>query len=225
MVGPATFLTESFRRQYPEAPAPRLVRAPGRVNLIGEHTDYNLGFVMPIALDLACFIASSPATHGKLRVYSENLHESREWEIGDRAVELCDEWEGRVSRTRVCGALAVFAKTTPVMVKDMEYTSRNVPVSVRRRYGELGRYHFRALIPHIVTEDDWGSLITSWKEDAKTLSVRSLESFLRVRNGAPSRWKARLERARDVCEELRDDEEAPEAIRQAAHRFLMETGG
>ena len=82
MAGPATFLRDSFARRYPDAPAPRLVRAPGRVNLIGEHTDYNLGFVMPIALDLACFIASAPATHGKLRVYSENLRESREWEIG-----------------------------------------------------------------------------------------------------------------------------------------------
>jgi galactokinase len=50
-----------------------LYRAPGRVNLIGEHTDYNLGFVFPIALDMACYVAILPAKHDKLHIYSQDL--------------------------------------------------------------------------------------------------------------------------------------------------------
>ena len=44
--------------------ARRWFRAPGRVNLIGEHTDYNEGFVLPLAIDLACVIAASAIDGG-----------------------------------------------------------------------------------------------------------------------------------------------------------------
>ncbi len=50
---------QTFEERFGEAPA-IVVRAPGRVNLIGEHTDYNDGFVMPLAIDRASWIALRP---------------------------------------------------------------------------------------------------------------------------------------------------------------------
>ena len=47
--------------------------------MIGEHTDYNLGYVFPIALDMACYTAIAPAPHGRIRVYSRDLN--REFSI------------------------------------------------------------------------------------------------------------------------------------------------
>jgi galactokinase len=78
---PTATLTDSFHRQFPNTPAPRLYRAPGRVNLIGEHTDYNLGFVLPIAIELACYTAASPNNARKLRIYSDNVNEAHEFSI------------------------------------------------------------------------------------------------------------------------------------------------
>ena len=48
----------------------RWFRAPGRVNLIGDHTDYNEGFVLPLAVDLECVVGSRPTEGGVVRVRS-----------------------------------------------------------------------------------------------------------------------------------------------------------
>lgn len=78
-------MIEAFRRLYGSADGIRVFRAPGRVNLIGEHTDYNLGFVLPVALDLATYVATAPAADNKLHMYSEERQESDEWPIADIA--------------------------------------------------------------------------------------------------------------------------------------------
>lgn len=54
---------------------PATFLSPGRVNLIGEHTDYAGGFVMPAAIDFGTLAAISPREDGRLVIWSENLHE------------------------------------------------------------------------------------------------------------------------------------------------------
>lgn len=64
-----TTLITAFMKQFGESPTV-VVRAPGRVNLIGEHTDYNDGFVLPMAIDRAVWLALRPRTDTYVVVYS-----------------------------------------------------------------------------------------------------------------------------------------------------------
>ncbi len=70
-----------FQEKYGRDAKPRVFRAPGRVNLIGEHTDYNLGFVMPVALDLACYMACAVANDGGIQVYSLDRNEGFTFDV------------------------------------------------------------------------------------------------------------------------------------------------
>ncbi|WP_109489364.1 galactokinase [Occallatibacter savannae] len=71
---------------------PEIFAAPGRVNLIGEHTDYAEGFVMPAAIDFATLAAISPRTDGKIVIYSENFREEHIVEAAALPTEATQHW-------------------------------------------------------------------------------------------------------------------------------------
>ncbi|MBP7126009.1 galactokinase [Myxococcota bacterium] len=68
---------QGFREAFGADPA-FVADAGGRVNLIGEHTDYHEGFVFPAAIDLRTLAAGSPRTDGRIRIRSGNVEELRE---------------------------------------------------------------------------------------------------------------------------------------------------
>jgi galactokinase len=70
---------EAFEQTF--GAAPRLFSAPGRVNLIGEHTDYNDGFVMPLAIERRTFVAAAARKDRRIRVRSLHVGETAEIDL------------------------------------------------------------------------------------------------------------------------------------------------
>jgi len=58
-----------------------MAKSPGRINLIGEHTDYNLGFVLPAAIDKAAYVAIARREDQMIRLYAKDLEEEYQVDI------------------------------------------------------------------------------------------------------------------------------------------------
>lgn len=90
----AAFLRQEFIEMYGRVP--RIFRAPGRVNLIGEHTDYNDGFVMPAGICFSTLVAAASRHDRRLRVYSDKFEDSREWDLGSIKPGASGHWSDYV---------------------------------------------------------------------------------------------------------------------------------
>ncbi|HEY1768530.1 MAG TPA: galactokinase [Terracidiphilus sp.] len=89
MQDPAVFRSMHMRRFHAE---PAIFAAPGRVNLIGEHTDYAEGFVMPAAINFATLAGISPRADGKIVIYSENSGEEKTFDAASLPVQRSRHW-------------------------------------------------------------------------------------------------------------------------------------
>jgi galactokinase len=111
-------------RLNPAGPA-TLVRAPGRVNLIGEHTDYNEGFVLPAAIDLEVWVAIEPWDRPGVELTSLDLGETRSFEFDELGLTARDTaswidyvagtaWAMREAGLTLRGFRGVLDSTVPV---------------------------------------------------------------------------------------------------------------
>ncbi|HUA14609.1 MAG TPA: galactokinase [Verrucomicrobiae bacterium] len=87
-------LTQLFEKRF--AARPRLFRAPGRVNLIGEHTDYNDGFVMPAAVNFSTYVAIAKRQDRKLVIGSEEFAGTSEFDLDHLPERRAGAWHDYV---------------------------------------------------------------------------------------------------------------------------------
>jgi galactokinase len=83
-------IVERFRARF--RADPYVYRAPGRVNLIGEHTDYNDGFAMPAAIEFYCWVAVGAREDRKLNIYSEEFSAAAEADLDSAVHQPSKTW-------------------------------------------------------------------------------------------------------------------------------------
>ncbi|MCE5314323.1 MAG: galactokinase [Armatimonadota bacterium] len=88
-------LTDDFKRLYGAAPAV-IVKGPGRVDLMGIHTDYNGGFVLPVAVNLDVIAAGRLRDDKTVRVYSQNFETMSEFSLDSIEHDNVNKWSNYV---------------------------------------------------------------------------------------------------------------------------------
>ena len=114
-------LEETFRTIFGSSPEV-VVRAPGRVNLIGEHTDYNDGFVLPVAIDRCIEFAGRQRADRRVRAHSVDFQYSVEFSLDDIQKDPKHTWSNYLRGVskfleedghRLSGADVVFGGNVP----------------------------------------------------------------------------------------------------------------
>lgn len=106
-------LAQAFAARFGRAP--RVFSAPGRVNLIGEHTDYNDGFVLPMAIERRAYVAAAPRADGLIVARSQNLGAEFSLDLADPGARRRGVWGDYVEGM----ARALLARGVPVGGADL----------------------------------------------------------------------------------------------------------
>ncbi|NTU65471.1 MAG: galactokinase, partial [Chloroflexi bacterium] len=89
------FVTEKFTERFGTAPE-LWSRAPGRVDLMGSHTDYNLGYVMTMTIDRDTWIAARPRDDRKVAIYSLNVDGGSKFDLNQIEHDAAAPWTNYV---------------------------------------------------------------------------------------------------------------------------------
>jgi galactokinase len=95
MVNVPDVVLDTFAKVFGRTPEV-VVRSPGRVNLIGEHTDYNEGYVMPVATEQGFWVAASRRQDNRLSARSEDLGQSGTWDLSEPVPRHKGHWSSYV---------------------------------------------------------------------------------------------------------------------------------
>ena len=114
--------TEHFEKLFHQKPT-SLFLSPGRINIIGEHVDYNDGFVLPAAINKYVCIAMAPSKTMKCKIIAKDLNEIFEFDLNEELVPNADMWinyilgvlqQFKEKNLPLKGFNAVFSSTVPI---------------------------------------------------------------------------------------------------------------
>jgi len=88
----ADLLRAAFERQFGDSDGMQVVMAPGRVNLLGDHTDYNDGFVLPMTVDRGVYVALRRRDDRTVRLYSQRYDEMVEYSLDQHPAPEPGSW-------------------------------------------------------------------------------------------------------------------------------------
>src|SRR4051812_24472452 len=88
-------IREQFQNHY-NTPPRLIVRAPGRVNLLGAHTGYNEGYVLPVAIDRATYVAVRPSDDQRIQVFAADLAEEDAFDLDQIERSAAHPWSNYI---------------------------------------------------------------------------------------------------------------------------------
>ena len=123
MIGRITALSERFRQLY-DADPQAITKGPGRIDLMGHHTDYNDGFVLPVAISFEVLAAGRLREDRTIRAYSSNFDSMAEFSIDDIGFDRVATWSNYLR------GMLVYLKEAGVKLRGADLAVEgNVPVA------------------------------------------------------------------------------------------------
>lgn len=116
-------ILNAFRKVFPSVDSPIIVKAPGRVNIIGEHTDYNDGFVLPAAIDKAVYFIIALRDDNVIHLFAKDLNEHYSTHVDTIGDSIGKGWPAYI-----LGAVAQFKKAGVVLKGFNAMLTSDIPV-------------------------------------------------------------------------------------------------